>query len=233
MSAILLTYSRSGGRPPADDELLELRADGSFRARRTVAGARIGSFAGSLPEDVMEAVRGEATACGRGDGPWLETPRDGATETIAIGDEGEVVASMGSNATPGGPWGVLVDHLRALVDSATECPVAALELVADPGRASLVAVGSEPFAVDVSTIECSLVRIDASGVPVDRWGTTAGDAATGQPRWVQAGAGWPLALPLDQGLDPGPGEWLQVRVMVTLRTDAARRGRLFVALSGG
>lgn len=233
MGVMLVRYSRSGGRRPSDDELLELHADGSFLARRTVGGARIGSFEGSVLVETVEAVRREVTACSETGGLWLETPRDGATETIALGEEGTVTASMGSNARPDGPWGALVTRLRELLDRASDAPTAALELSADARQARLVAVGAGSLEVDEATIELRLVRLDASGVPVARWGYAAGDPTSTPPRWRQTDADWLLELPFDPTVELVPGDWLQVWVIVTLRTDAKRRGRLFLAVSGG
>ncbi len=233
MSAILLVFSRSGGRPPADDELLELRADGTYLARRTVGGARIGTFADRLGVEDMATIGGEVAVCRSSGAMWLETPRDGATETISLGEDGEAGASLGSNARPAGPWGTLVNHLRLLIDQVADHPMAALELVADTGHARLVAIGVEPFDLDGATIACSVTRILGSGVPVDRWGSAAVDPATTPPAWQRVYPGWSYDLPFDHGIDLGPGDWLQVRTMVTIRADATRRGRLFVAVSGG
>ena len=230
MSELLVRLSRAGGRPPADNERLEVRMDGSFEAWRTVGGARIGSFFGRLPDGGLEALAGEVAACRGLSELWLETPRDGATETVELGPDAKVLASLGSNAEADGPLGVLVTTLRGQLDAATESPAAALELVADARGARLVAAGDGSIDVDVATTEVRLVRLDAAGAPAWRWGASAADPATATPRWEATGPGWSMELAFEAPPALALREWLQVWVFVTLRSRAARRGRLFVAL---
>jgi hypothetical protein len=233
MSEILVRFSRAGGRPPADDERIEVRADGSFAAHRTVGGARIGSFAGRLPERELGAMTDEVAACRGLAALWIETPRDGATETVELAEADEVAASLGSNARPPKPWAALVERLRDLLDGATAHPDAALELVADAGGARLVAAGPGSIEVDVATTEVRLVHLDATGVPAWRWGVATGDPATATHRWEPTAPGWSRELPFEAPPALAAGEWLQVWVFVTLRSPVVRRGRLFVAVPGG
>jgi hypothetical protein len=233
MTDVVVRYSRAGGRPPADDERLEVHANGTFKGLRTVGGARIGSFAGRFAGSTVKAIGREVAACRRAGDLWLETPRDGATVTIELGGAGDVTASMDSNARPGGPWGALARRLSDLLKRATEHPGAAVELVADARQARLVALGPEPLEVDVATIEVRLVRLDATGQPTARWGSAAGDPAATSPRWQRTGPGWSLDLPFDPAVAPARGDWLQVWVLVTLRAGGERRGRLFLAVPGG
>ena len=232
MSEVLVRFSRAGGRPPADDEWIEVRADGSFSARRTIGGARIGRFAGRLHDGELEALTSEVSAARDAGELWLETPRDGATESVELGEAGEVAASLGSNARPPKPWAALVGRLRALLDEATAHPEAAVELVADAAGARLVAAGDGSLELDTAAIEVRLVRLDASGVPVWRWSAATGDATAMPPRWETTGQGWTAKLLFEVPPALATGEWLQVWVFVTLRSDLVRRGRLFVSVPG-
>lgn len=162
------SWARSGGRPPADDERLAIDDDGAFTARRTVGGARIGAFAGTLEAATLEAVRREAAAGREAGELWLETPRDGATESIAFADDEEPAASLGSNAQPVGPWADLVTRLRGLTQ-VTAHPAAALELVGDAAGARLVAVGDGALDVDTASVSVRVVRLDAAGAMLGRW----------------------------------------------------------------
>ncbi|HYO43977.1 MAG TPA: hypothetical protein VES19_12330 [Candidatus Limnocylindrales bacterium] len=229
MSAVLVRYARGGGRAPADDELLELDADGAYSARRSVGGARIGSFAGRIPPGTLAAVVADAAACRAAGAFWLATPRDGATELIELGGEGEVTAEMDANASPDGPWGRLAGRLRGLVDEATAGPVAGLELIADAGRARLVAVGSEPLEVDPSSVAVRVVHLDGTGGLRGQW---QGASVPGEG-WTPAAPGWTLDLPFAHGLTAAPGEWLQVWVTLRVRDGAPRAARLFLAVPGG
>jgi hypothetical protein len=228
VSAVLVRYARGGGRAPADDELLELDMVGAYRARRTVGGARIGSFAGSVPPETLAAVVADAAAC-RAAGPlWLATPRDGATELIELGGEGEVTAEMDANASPDGPWGRLATRLRGLLDEATAGPVAGVELIANAGGARLVAVGPEPLEVDPASATVRVVHLAGSGGLLGEW---RGAAIPGEG-WTRVTPGWTLDLPFAHGMAAAPGEWLQVWVSLRVRDGSPRAARLFLAVPG-
>ena len=231
----LVDYRRSGGRTPADDERIEIADDGTFAARRTVGGRAIGDFAGQLPDDEIDALRAEvATAAEAGD-LAVATPPDGATEMIAAAGR---TAQLGSNEQPGGTWGPLVERLRRLVaDAVATSPRAALQLEAASRQGRLVHAGADPIEVDVASIGVRLVRLDKDGAVLGRWNAPAAggledDDGPAPADWQTAGPGWSHALPFDHPLELAPGDWLQVWVTLTVRSDGLRDGRLFASVSG-
>lgn len=232
MSEILVAYTRGGGRPPADDERLEVADDGTLTAVRTVAGTRVGSFGGPMASRHRAAVIRAVDACRTTSAPWLPTPRDGATEQIGIGPDGEPMVELGAGVALTGPWGTLARRLRDLLELVTSQPVAAVELVADGQGARLVAAGPLSLEVDAGTVQVNLVHLDASGVPVARWSPAPGGDPGAAPNWQRTGPGWVLELPFQPGVTLAPGEWLQVWVRVVVRADAPRLARLFAAVPG-
>ena len=231
----LVALRRSGGRAPADDELLDVLGDGTFTARRTVGGARIGRFAGGLtPRELAGLARDASRAAATGDAE-IRTPIDGATEVIEVAG---ATARLGSNEPGPGTWRALVERCRRLVrERVTDDPVAALELVGTLGTASLRHAGTEPLDVDLASIAVQVVRMEANGVPDGRWSAQpprpAGDGlAESRPpvRWVSVGPGWEQPLPFGHGLEPAPGGWLQVRVFLRVRDGAVRSARLYVGV---
>ncbi len=231
-------YGRSGGRPPADDEQLVVEDDGSYRARRTVAGARAGRFAGRLTEARAAALRAAVDGVREAADVAIQTPHDGATEvTEAAGHS----ARMGSNEAPPEPWRRLVLALREACDTdAVANPVAALELRAGTRDAAVAHVGSEPVEVDLASIVVRVVRLDAEGAVLGRWSGREGPAAdedSGPPPadWAEAGPGWTKTLPFGHGLELAPGEWLQVWVYASVREPdetVVRAVRLFAGVPG-
>jgi hypothetical protein len=222
---LLVSYRRSGGRPPPDDERLDIRPDGSFEARRTVGLAMAGGFAGALEAatlrtltDTVAAVAGEADLV-------IPTRREGATEVIEAGGH---QATLGSGERPAGAWGDLVGQLRSLiVKPVIASPRAAVELQATVTEAALVHVGSEPIDVDFSLIEIHVVELDRERIPGQRWFATTrtGPDPDVRPpaRWATATAGWRQALPFAHGLELAPGASLQVLVTVPIREGGTLR----------
>jgi hypothetical protein len=235
--ALLVAFRRAGGRAPADDERLDIQPDGRYEARRTVAGVRIGRFAGMLEGDALAELEARTRSAAAAGDVTVPTPMDGATVSVAVGD---TQAQTGSNEILAGPWGELVTALTALLDGPLLAgPVAALELEATAAQARLRHVGSEPLEVDTSSVRVRAVRLDAEGMVLGRWQGSAAhpeveDAApTEQATWVTANEGWQLELPFRHGLELTSEDWLQVWVMLSIRDHGERRaGRLFVAVSG-
>ena len=228
MSGVLVRYARGGGRSPADDESLEIGEGGGFEARRTVAGARVGRFAGTLPGSTLRGLGSSIRAVAGAEDLALPTPRDGATETIEV--EGRT-AQLDGNARPPEPWKGLVTKLRRLLDERVlESPVAALELSPDGTR--LAHLGTEALGVDPASIAVRRVALAPNGVPTEhRFSGATGDQATrGTGSWLEAGTGWSITVPGDPLPAGSAGQ-----VWVTLRVrdgDASRLVRLFRSLAG-
>ena len=163
MTRVLVRYARGGGRTPADDESLEIAEGGGFEARRTVGGARVGRFAGTLPGSTLRGLGSSIRAVAGADDLAMPTPRDGATETIEV--EGRT-AQLDGNARPPEPWKGLVTKLRRLLDERVlESPVAALELSPDGTR--LAHLGTEALGVDPTSIAVRRVALAPNGVPTE------------------------------------------------------------------
>jgi hypothetical protein len=234
----LVRYGRSGGRPPADDEHLIVEDDGAYRARRTVAGARVGRFAGRLTEAGLDALRAAVDGVRDAADIAVLTPHDGATEVVEAAGH---AARMGSNEAPPQPWRTLVLALRQAIDTdAVADPVAALELRAGTRAAVVAHAGTETLEVDVASVVVRVVRLDAEGAVLGRWSgreQPAADEDSGQPAadWDDAGPGWTKTLPFTHGLELAPGDWLQVWVNARVREPgdpAVRAVRLFVGVPG-
>ena len=222
----------------ADDEHLIVEDDGSYTARRTVAGARVGRFAGRLAAGRLEALRAAADGLGEASDVAIQTPHDGATEVVEAAGHS---ARMGSNESPPEPWRTLVVALREAIDTdAVADPVAALELQAGTRDAAVSHIGSETLEVDLASVVIRVVRLDAEGAVLGRWSGREGPAAdedSGQPaaEWAEAGPGWTRALSFTHGLELAPGDWLQVWVHANVREPgdpAVRSVRLFVGVPG-
>ncbi len=228
----LVRYSRQGGRPPPDDERLVVVVDGSFAARRTVAGHRIGRFRGRLTGAGFDALRAAVDLARAAGDLFVATPIDGATETTEI-DGG--TATTGSNEQPSGGWAALVTRLRGLVDEAVdEEPLAAVELRATAGEAGLIHVGGEPVEVDRASVLVRAVRLDEEGLVLGRWNGSVvppqvEDAPGGSagPDWLSAGPGWSLPLPFRHGIELAPSDWLQVWVHAAIRDEGRVRAARF------
>jgi hypothetical protein len=236
-STAIVRYVRRGGRPPADDESLEIAGDGSFTARRTVGGARIGRFAGQLDATTIDGLRALVDALATAEDLTIATPRDGATEVIEAGGR---TGRFGSNERPPKPWGALVDRLRTALDGTVlEAPLAAIELTATSRRARLRHLGAESLEVDLASLEVRAVRLDAEGAVLGRWQDRAGPEeiedtvpadASDLADVVTTEPGWDHALPFDHPLELARGDWLQVWVTLGIRDDGERSARLFLAV---
>ena len=229
-----LSFERRGGAPPPDDEALALAEDGSFTARRTMGGPRIGSFEGRLPGDDMQRLNAAVDAAARAEDLTLPTPGHGATEVLEVAGRR---LQLGSNETPPRPWRRLVEQAReALTGSAIASPKAAVELVADSRSARLDHAGDRPIEIDIGSVAVQVIRVADEGGVLGRWNgrVTEGLVDDGEklvptPAWVTAGPGWSVPLPFDHPLELAPGDMFQVWVDVPIREgDRARAARLYV-----
>lgn len=232
----LVRYGRGGGRPPADDERLVIAPDGTFDARRTVAGHRVGDFRGRLDRAELDDLRADVEKAAGADDLAVMRPFDAAVETTETGGR---TATMGSNEQPTGPWAPLILRLRRLIDEAFEArAVGGIELRATTRDARLVHIGERPVDLDRRSVQVRAVRIDERGAVLARWqGSVVAPqvedtigAETG-PEWVTAGPGWSEELPFDHGIELAPGDWLQVWVFAEIcAADGARAVRLYTAV---
>jgi hypothetical protein len=219
----LLHLGRAGGTPPSDDEVLDIAGDGTWTARRTVGGRRVGRFAGSLDGRALAGLRRDVERAAAAGDARVPTPHNGATESFEL--EGGASLLTGSNEDAPAGWRPLVKRARTfLLEGAIEGPVAALELVADLAAARIVHAGTEPVEVDPASVRVQVARVGSDGARLGDWARGSGD----QPGWVTADAGWVLDLPFAHGLDPRPGDVLQVRVELRVRDGGVRRVRLYV-----
>lgn len=225
--AALLRCWRAGGRPPSDDESLEVAADGSWTARRTVGGRRVGRFVGRLAEGDLAALVADAARAAETGDAEVPTPRDGATETLEVAGG---TITLGSNERAPSGWHPLVERVRALLRDALDGdPVAALGLEADVARARLVQAGGGVVEVDPASVSVRVARVGPDGTPFGRWQAGSGAEAG----WTRVGPGWTLDLPYGHGLAPVDGDVLQVWVFVRVRDGGTRASRLYVPVPAG
>ena len=165
---VLVRYGSSGGRPPRDDERLEVTPDGAWTARRTLGGRRVGRFAGELDPDALAALAAEVAAVAGSGEVVVPTPRHGATEAV---DVAGAAATLGSNEDAPGAWRALVERLRGLVkDEVVASPVAALDLEASVDAARIVQRGPEEVRLEPATLRLRIRRVAPDGTPMGRVG---------------------------------------------------------------
>lgn len=227
-----LSFERHGGVAPRDNEALALAEDGTFTARRTIGGAAIGSFEGSLSAAAIRKVRSGVEALAKADDLEIPTPMHGATETLTAGGH---TLRTGSNDTPPPPWAGLLKTIRRLFESEVVAdPVAAVRVVADARSARLEHAGAKPIDIDVGTVSVRVVLMSEDEGVRGEWvgrpvGIDNGERVVAAPRWATADHGWTSELPFDHGLRMRHGDWLQVWVDVAIRERGERRaGQVYV-----
>ena len=169
---ILVAYSRAGGgRPGAGDaERLSIDGSGGFELRRTVGGARIGHFAGTVPATKQRSLR-TAVASLRSSFSSSERVAPGSvTERIATARftfdssyDGGISAS----------WTRVLTQVRSLTESLVSSPVAGLELsVTSAGlRAELRHIGTKPVDIAGDLVVVTAALANADDVITGRWRT--------------------------------------------------------------
>ncbi len=224
-----MTYAlrRSGGMPPAADELLTVAADGSWTMHRTQAVGAVGTFAGTLDPAVVgrlaeppadEAGVGAAGVGAAGGPPPAMTP-DAQTERVDLDGRG---LTLGVYDEPPDAWAEQVRILRDLLDELTEQPVAAIALVVsvDPPSARLEHSGSAALTIGPAPIHVAVTIWGADGAILTQSGAQI-EAGEGSGR-AEVGPGWRLPLAVGDWA-PEPGQWLQVEVSLEVTDDAGRR----------
>jgi len=197
----MLSYRRTGGHQPSDYETLDVEEDGTFRMWRTIAHASspptpVGSFAGTVPPDELEALRADSAAVGKAGDLQLQMPPGSAVERIRVAG---ATATLPHSGEPDGAWGMLVSRCRRLLVVLTEQPRAALALhLSEDGRkVELGHLGTEPLLLDASTIAVRAVLwIGYEQAGSWEW------RASGEPSDVEATPGWRSPLPFEHGLEP-------------------------------
>ena len=219
----LVTFGRAGGRPPADDEAVTIAADGTFEAHRTLGGGRIGRFRGSLPAATLRALERDLDSVADAESFTVPTPRDGATETIAIGRRR---GRLGSNERAPGAWAKPVRRLRDILrDVIVEHPLAVLELEAAPSGVRIVQRGTEALEVDLGAGSLRVTSFGPDDAVVDqRSGGLGGDAGT----WTTAGPGW--SADLATGSPPDGAARTQVIVFLRIRDAGGARDARLIAM---
>ncbi len=233
-----LSFERRGGSAPPDDEAMTLAEDGSFTARRTIGGPRIGSFGGRLPANVQKRLDAAVEALEDAADLTLPTPRHGATEVLSVGGR---TLRLGSNEVPPKPWRALVERVRKLFeDEVVSRPEAAVELVADARTARLVHAGVASIDVDMGSLAVRVIRVADEGMLLGRWNGRPtgspgdnGERLIPSPAWATAGKGWSAVLPFDHALELARGDMFQVWVDIPIRQGGeTRAGRLYVPVLG-
>jgi hypothetical protein len=192
-----VTFTRLSDAPPPLRETLDVDADGSWRAWRSV-GQAIGRFAGA----------GDAAAPGH----RIVTLAEAATEIDPPGpgdasadttwdtiEAGGTSLRVPYRATPEGAWGELLAACRGLLDDAITSPKAAIGMtLVAPDRVRLEHRGDEPLPVELggATVEATVWTADGTFI-ASGTGRVAADH-------VDAGPGWTTDVELE-GIDPSGG----------------------------
>jgi len=209
---VIAAYQRTGGRPPVDDERLEIDADGTWRLWRTMGGARVGAFAGRLSADQRRRLAAalESTAASQGAALPARSGRDAAHERFSAGRRTlRIVAGQ----PVGSGWKALARLLWRWTDSLASVrgAEAALELELAPSGPVLVRRGSAELRTWPATLHVDVYARASSGVIVDRASRGPGsvsDAASGEA--LTTGSGWSLPLVLPRAIDAPAGGQLEV-----------------------
>ena len=207
-----LTFRRTSDAPPREHEILEIAADGSFALWRSV-GPTVGRFAGAVPDPARLGAEVEAALDARPPATD-ELPPDSSLERIEIGD---TTVAFAARRTPDGPWGTLVERLRALMSDLTDHPLASLVLVVDdPAMPRLEHRGTEPLLLQlVQPVAIATVWRNGEHVATVRGAADTIGA-------VEAGPGWHLDIPVPAVRDE-EGD----RVVIQVAVDA-HHGKLIL-----
>lgn len=183
----ILRYARLSDAPPPARDLLAVADDGTLSGWLS-QGPLIGAYGGAVPD--LARLRALVDAAGAAPVPDPGTlPLDATVESLEAGGR-ELRVRDGSVVD--GPWGTLLDAVRALVEGelgASPRAALALEIVA-PACLRLEHRGTEPLVVELG----------AAWAEITRWRDEApiGDASTrsiGLGR-VETGPGWSAEIPL-------------------------------------
>ena len=198
----LFAFSRTGGMPPPDRELVTLHSDGTLDVWRSLSSRGVGRFCEQLAGEDLSTLARAIEGARREDVPPVdEPPPDASIDELRV--DGTVL-SVGRHAVVDGAWGSALDAARELLERGEPDATIVVELAG--GDARLAHRGGSPLDVDLSNVtfvaECWRNGEAASRV----------EAASDGGR-VEVGPGWQLHLAegLDTQLSPQPGDILSAR----------------------
>ena len=187
----LVSFARIAFSPPPLREMLAVRADGTATGWRS-NGPVVGRFASRV--DGLEALRAAVAGVAADEGPPpgpVELVPDAAWEEVSAGGH---TARFAADDEVEGPWGVLVDRCRGLLDEVSGSPSAAIAVLVDGGgHVRLEHRGDGTLPLELGSLQVSLT--------LWRDGREAAQAGTGTSVGrVEAGPGWSLDVP-DASID--------------------------------
>ena len=192
---VIAAYERTGGAPPADDERLEIDADGGWRLWRTMGGERVGSFAGRLSADrrrrLASAIGGASDA---GAAPTPSRPRpDAAQEAFRAGRH---TLGLSAGRPVEGGWAALVSLLRRWSESlaAVAAAEAALSVELLASGPVLTRAGRAPLRVWPATLRVDVYARDEDGIVTGRSSLGSGDEDAPRGDAITTDAGWWLPI---------------------------------------
>jgi hypothetical protein len=208
--SVIAAYSRTGGRPPEDDEHLEIDDDGAWRLRRTMGGPRIGTFAGRLADDARAELGAALAGTAADAGPVPErTPPDAARERVVAG---KTSIGLAAGRDVAGAWGPLVELLRGWSDdlASADDAEAALELRLDDDGPLVTRLGAGDLRAWPASLHVDLYARDADGLVTGHAAAGPGvEPETSRGEAVVTGPGWTMAAPLPRVVDAPEGGTLQ------------------------
>jgi hypothetical protein len=212
----LVTYHRSGGFPPPDDERLTVDDDGTYTLVRTNGAPRVGQFAGRIAATERDALRDLAEAAAAAGGHTGLGVPDAAWEDVLVGSTRATFAGP----PPEGPWGALVTALRRLLNDLAGPGGTGLTLKVGRTSARLLVSGDAPQEVDLGHLGGEAVTFTAAGALGDRAGLQT-SVVRGQEQWTELTPGQPVDFAYAAPLAVEPGGRLQVEVRLPGRRDGA------------
>lgn len=235
------SYLRAGGMPPADDERLEIDDDGAWRLWRTMGGALVGGFAGTLSADRRRRLAAAITSVedGRGSMPSQGPARpgrprpDSAHEAITVG---EARLDIGAGGDPDPVWAPIVRLLRRWTEglAAPDGADAALQLQLSATGPVIVRHGDGRLRVWPATLRVDVYARDRDGIVVDRASRGPGpDDVAPRGEETTTGPDWTLPVELPKPIDPPADGTLECWVFLDIDgPDGPTRVRLVASREG-
>jgi hypothetical protein len=201
---MLIEFQRSGGRPPADQERLEIEQDGSYNLWRSVGWTTspptpVGRFEGKLSQEELASLQDLIKTTTPAGDLQIKAKPDSSVDRIRVG---AVNAILGANDEADEPWNGLIEELREWLGTLTRSPRAAvaLEVAPDGQSARLVQQGEQALRLDLSKLTVRAVLWEEYLTKGD-WSAKAASEGLGE---VNAGPGWVLELSFQHNFTVGP-----------------------------